>query len=223
MTAIHLTAGQSPPRATDRLGDPSRHAGAPGVEAHLDRGRVMLRRITADEFFKIIRAGIIDESEKVELIDGVIEQLAPAGDDHHDALLFLTEALRPLDGFRLCVQLTLKLPNDTVVDPDVLLVRKTARPKGSFGPDQVLLAIEVGKSSLARDRSLKAALYAAAGIPEYWIVDVEDQSIHVHADPSRDVYKKTSVVSNAETVTATRIPSVTIPVSDIFPPLNTAP
>jgi Uma2 family endonuclease len=82
---------------------------------------------------------------------------------------------------------------------------------------QALLIIEVAESSLATDRNVKAAIYAASGVPEYWIMNLVDHVIEVSTDPSGDAYAKTTIYRRGAQITLTQFPDVTIRVADVLP------
>jgi len=98
-------------------------------------------------------------------------------DPHHGAIMALIGAVRYERGFVFTVQTTLRLSDETVVDPDMMVLRPKARPKGGLHPEDVILLVEVSDSSLRPDRDIKLPLYARAGIPEYWIVDTESRTV----------------------------------------------
>jgi Uma2 family endonuclease len=82
----------------------------------------------------------------------------------------------------------------------------------------VLLVIEVAGESLRLDRKSKAALYARAGIPEYWIVNLAESTVEVHRepDPTTDSYRARTAVPSGGTLTGTSVPAVPIDVADLF-------
>ena len=83
--------------------------------------------------------------------------------------------------------------------------------------DDVLLAIEVSHSSLARDRLVKAPLYARAGVPELWLVRVEERAIEVLREPSESGYRRSRVVRLGGRVSAVAVDGVDLAVGSLFP------
>jgi Uma2 family endonuclease len=81
-----------------------------------------------------------------------------------------------------------------------------------------LLVVEVAHSSQEKDRILKAPLYAQAGIRNYWLVDVDRRKVEVYTQPSGRRYRKVQVLTRRETLRATGLPRISIPVSRILPP-----
>ena len=103
-------------------------------------------------------------------------------------------------------------------EPDVTLLRYRADfYKGKFPePEDVLLLVEVAESSLDYDRRTKEPLYARAGIPEYWIVDLIHREIIVHRDPSRSRYRSIQTLKAGESIAPLAFPEVSLAVSDLL-------
>lgn len=146
------------------------------------------RLFTADEYLQMIDAGIIHEDEHVELIDGVIVQMSPVGNNHTQILTRLI--LQYNEGFGphvawLAVEASLEIGENNVPEPDFMLVRP--RSEDDFSPiakQDVLLIVEIADSSLKRDLQVKVHAYAAAGIPEVWVLDVVSGRVYIHRDPN---------------------------------------
>ena len=153
--------------------------------------------LSVEQYHQIIEAGILHEDEPLELIDGVLvrrdradgkgEEM-PQGERHSGVLGQLTELLTiacfPV-GCHPRIQLPLPLPPIDEPEPDVCLVRGRARDYIGRYPTRtdVIAVIEVASSSLMYDRRTKQRLYAAANIPEYWIVNLQDNVVEVFRSP----------------------------------------
>jgi Uma2 family endonuclease len=183
--------------------------------------RERLRPISVDEYHRMIEAGILDEDEKVQLIDGMLVAMTPLGQPHAFAIMRLTRLLaRALsDDFEVLPQLPLTLGDDSEPEPDLAVVRAQDVASTTRHPRTALLVIEVSGDSLRFDRRTKAALYARTGIPEYWIVNLEDATIEVRSNPdaATGAYRETRVVPGGETLTATAVPGVSVDVASLFP------
>jgi Uma2 family endonuclease len=83
---------------------------------------------------------------------------------------------------------------------------------------EALVVVEVAVSSQAKDRVLKAPLYAQAGIPSYWLVDLERRIVEVYTQPSGRRYRKVRTLTRRDTLRAVGLPRVSIPVARILPP-----
>ena len=134
-------------------------------------------------------AGLV-ANERVELLDGTIVTMSPQGCPHAGTVDQLGELLRrAIDGrFRVRMQLPVVLNDWSEPEPDlaVCVLEPHRYTRAHPLPEQIVLICEIASSSLGYDRTEKAAAYAASGIPEYWIVDVDRRSIHVLRDPDRD-------------------------------------
>jgi Uma2 family endonuclease len=98
-------------------------------------------------------------------------------------------------------------------EPDVAVV-----PVGDYDtehPSEAYLIIEVSESSLARDRGIKQRIYAASGVPEYWIVDVRTKCIDVYRDPREEGYRSHERITHAGTVVPSCFPDVVVAVRDV--------
>jgi Uma2 family endonuclease len=142
------------------------------------------RRWTREEFYRLAESGFFGPEERVELIEGEIVVMAPPGPEHSDPIRYGNMALVRLYGAThdVAVQLPLDLSQSSQPQPDFALIARGTVPRRTL-PTTADLVIEVSLTSLAFDRKEKAALYARAGIPEYWIIDVANRSVEAHRDP----------------------------------------
>ncbi len=182
--------------------------------------RERLRPISVDEYHRMIDAGILDEDEKVQLIDGMLVEMTPQGRPHAFVIQRLNRLLsRALgDEFEVLTQLPLTLSSDSEPEPDLAVVRAQDAASRTQHPSTALLVIEVSDDSLRFDRRKKAALYARTGIPEYWIVNLEDATIEVRSDPDKATgeYRDSRVARRGETMTAAAVPDVQVDVARLF-------
>ncbi len=134
----------------------------------------------------MVEAGILDEHARVELFDGVLVEMSPISPRHEDVLEWLVAhfVTATTGRFRVRVQSMLLIPGASYFLPDLLVIEPG--PRGRL-PDIASLVVEVAHTSLPRDH-WKAAWYAAAGVPDYWIVDVDRDEVLVHRQPHDDVY-----------------------------------
>jgi Uma2 family endonuclease len=178
------------------------------------------RRITVGEYHRMIEAGILGEDEHVELIAGTLVAMTPQGSRHAVVIQRLTAALVRGVGDELAVrpQLPLTLSGDCEPEPDLAVVRAADAPLDGPHPGRALLVVEVAGDSLRLDRQSKAALYARAGIPEYWIVNLADSAIEAHSDPdpATGVYRSRAVAAPGQTLTSRSVPSVAIDVARLL-------
>jgi Uma2 family endonuclease len=142
------------------------------------------KRWTRDEYYRLHESGFFGPEERVELIEGELVLMAPAGYEHTNPIrrgnMLLTGLYR--DTHDVAVQCPLDLGQISEPQPDFALIARDTIPVKAL-PTTADLVIEVSYSSLAFDRKEKAALYAKAGIPEYWIIDVVGRKVEVYREP----------------------------------------
>jgi len=163
---------------------------------------VPVRRFTVAEYRRLGTAGILADDDRVELLEGWIVPQMVHNPPHDNAIELAQEILRPElpGGWSLRVQSSVTL-SDSEPEPDLAVVRGSARERQGRHPTahEVGVVIEVADTSLERDRTIKARLYARARIPTYWIINLVERQVEVHLDPSSATgdpcYEKVNVVS----------------------------
>jgi Uma2 family endonuclease len=177
------------------------------------------RRLSVDEYHRMIEAGILDEDERLELLEGVIVAMSPQDEPHAWPIQRLTRILTRVlrDEYDVRVQLPLTLGRSNEPEPDLAVVRAGPRTKGRH-PRTALLVIEVAKDSLRKDRTVKAALYARFRVPEYWVVNIEAEAVEVFTEPRprSGVYGRARAVGKGETLISESLPEVSVPVRTLF-------
>jgi Uma2 family endonuclease len=150
------------------------------------------RRFTVAEVEAMVAAGVMDEDERVELIGGELVPMSPKG-NHHEivkiALLRRWYRAAP-DDFNIAPETTFRLSEDTYLEPDVVIYARASGLKGLTGTN-ALLVVEIADSSLRYDTGRKAALYAAFGVRELWVVDAVKLMARIFRDPAPDGYRET--------------------------------
>jgi Uma2 family endonuclease len=163
-----------------------------------------LHRYSPDAYHRLIEAGGFDEDERVELLDGLLVGMSPKTPRHERAVRWLGRWLsRSIDEERFEVGIASPLTLGTSEpEPDVaLLIRGAPTP---YHPASAALVIEVAVSSLARDLGVKAELYASAGVPEYWVLDLDGRRMIVHRRPAPDGYGERFEVGPGQALAAER-------------------
>lgn len=150
-------------------------------------------KLDVSAFYRMAEAGIIGESDRIELIDGELIDMAPIGQDHAGMVGILNETLVLECAGRaiVSVQNPLRVNDLNQPQPDFIVSHRRAdyyRTGERAGPADVLLVIEVSDSSLCFDRTVKLGIYARAGLPEYWIVDLTNRAVIIHRQPSGASY-----------------------------------
>ena len=150
-------------------------------------------RLSLDDYERMADAGILTRESHVELIEGVIVDVAPIGSRHAgvvDQILHLIAD--QLASAVLRVQNPIRLGNYSEPEPDIVLLkpRKDYYKKSHPQADDVLLIIEVADTSIDYDRKIKIPLYAEHGVPEVWLIDLNLGQIEIYLEPSNDGFRK---------------------------------
>ncbi len=143
--------------------------------------------LTKDEYYRLSAEGRYD-GRRVQLINGELIEMAAQTNFHAAAIEMTREALHAIfgEGYWVRVQNSLDLSPWSVPDPDLAVVKGDCRHPTEENPTTAVLIVEVSWSTLATDRRLKGSLYAASGIADYWIVNLEDRQLEVYRDPVPD-------------------------------------
>ncbi|HEX9189108.1 MAG TPA: Uma2 family endonuclease [Vicinamibacteria bacterium] len=177
------------------------------------------RLLSVDEYHRMIEAGILDEDERVELLEGVIVASPPQSPAHAHCILWLSRLLirRLGEEHVVGVRTPLTLGARSEPEPDLSVVRADSVSRERH-PGTAVLVIEVAHDSLRRDRRVKGALYARHGVPEYWIVNLEERVVEVFLEPdtTSGTYRRSRTVTTAETLASEALPEISFPVAELF-------
>ncbi len=182
--------------------------------------QALRKRFTIEDYHRMGRAGIFSEDDRVELIDGEIVVMTPIGSPHAGKVDRLNNILTPRLAGRATVRVQnpVLLPPDSEPQPDLALIRprpdfyERAHPRA----DDVLLLIEVSDTSLEYDRTVKLPLYARAGIPEVWIVDLAGECVEVYREPQPHGYRHVRRFTRGQSLTPSALPDLRLSVDEIF-------
>jgi Uma2 family endonuclease len=178
------------------------------------------RRFTRAEYHRMGEVGILREGDRVELIRGEIVEMSPPGRRHRAFVGNLNQLLAVrLSGLAVVwTQNPIVLGDDSEPQPDVAILRRRSVPykEREAGAQDVFALIEVADSSLAYDRTTKMRLYAQAGIPEYWIVDCDAETIETYRDPTPDGYRDVARIAGMASVALLAFPDVELATAEIF-------
>jgi Uma2 family endonuclease len=183
---------------------------------------LLQRRLTLEQYERMVEGGILTSGDRVELLDGEIVEKVPIGTRHSACVIRLQRLfMRALDDGRatVAVQSPLGLPPNSEPEPDVALLKPRADDYASLHPrpQDVLLVVEVCDSSIGRDR-VKLRLYARAGIPEVWLVDLTRNLVDVYRRPDGARYAERATFERAGRLTPLHFPAVAFTVDDVLPP-----
>jgi Uma2 family endonuclease len=181
---------------------------------------VVRRRFTVAELLRLSETGFLGDDERVELIRGEIIEMSPINAAHASTVSRLLSLLSRVLGERviLSVQNPVQLDDESLPQPDITLLR----PRDDFyhtkhpGPQDVLLLIEVSDSTLNYDRRTKRALYGAAGIVEYWVINLPNRRIEVFREPQPDGYRTTTRYAPGEMLSPLAFDDIVLNVKEIL-------
>jgi Uma2 family endonuclease len=190
--------------------------------------QMTIRHFSLEEYHWLIEHGFFQEDERVELIEGVLQSMSPKGLRHAACL---TRGLRIFNtalSEHACVRaqdpITLSASNSEP-EPDLVVAQRRENDYADHHPlpKDVILVIEIASSSLEYDRRVKVPVYAAAGIVEYWIVNLRDDLIEVYREPTSPdegapYYHQHLRFSAQDTVNPAQFPDCAISVKDLLPP-----
>ena len=175
-------------------------------------------RWTVADYHRMAEAGILTEDDRVELIDGESIEKSPISPARLLAVVALTRYLSGVVGPEVIVGINnpVRLSEHSEPEPNVSLVRWDAPRDILPAPPDVLLVIEVADSPQDYDRGVKLPLYAAAGIPEVWLVDLVAEAIERHTEPHEGRYRQLLTVGRGASLTSAVLPDITIAVDDLL-------
>ena len=178
------------------------------------------RRFTVAEYYAMADAGILSETDRVELLDGDVIVMPPIGDWHAASVKLFANTFPPaLQGrAMIAVQDPVRLGDDSEPQPDIVLLewRDDFYRSGHPTPGNVLLLIEVADSSVEFDRTVKLAAYARVGIPEVWIAARSERRIESYRGPVADQYTDVQYFGPGESVSPQAFPDVIVEVDRVI-------
>lgn len=160
------------------------------------------RRFSVEEYHRLTQIGMLNEDDKVELIQGEIVKMSPIGPKHAAVLRRMVHLFNVFFGDKYIIspQNPVQLGNDSEPEPDIVLLKKREDFYASAHPSakDIILLVEIADSTLQYDVEVKLPLYAEAGIAEYWIADLQNQKIIIHTDPEGVVYLNVDTYQKGE-------------------------
>jgi Uma2 family endonuclease len=177
---------------------------------------VTRRKWTGDDVLAMVRAGILHEGDRIELLAGEIVAMPSKGARHEimrtELNLFWARRL-PVD-VKFAAEAPLKLAPHDEPEPDLILFPASMRVPDVRG-DTVLLVVEIADSSLSYDLNVKAPRFAAFGVREYWVIDPIAVRTTVHLDPSPEGYRHVTEMPGSELLTPVAAPSLAVRLTDL--------
>ncbi len=178
------------------------------------------RKFTVTEYHQMAEAGILTENDRVELIRGEIVLMSAIGRRHAACVRRLINLFSQRVGSLaiLDVQDPLQLDNYSEPQPDIVLLRQradfyeAAHPQ----PEDVILLVEVADTTVEYDREVKIPSYAAAGIREVWLVDINNQSIEVYLEPLPSGYQNIRKYQRGEIIFLSALGDLSVSVDEVL-------
>ena len=164
--------------------------------------------------------GAFDPDERVELVGGQIFDMSPIGTLHARCVKFLNSFLSTRLGGKLIVSVQDPIMLDDLSEPQpdiaVLAFREDFYKEALPAAGDVRLIIEVADTSAEFDRGVKFQRYAAAGIPEAWLIDLNNDRVEVHFAPQASAYSRANIYQRGENAVSRTIPEIELAVDNIL-------
>jgi Uma2 family endonuclease len=172
-----------------------------------------VHRMSAEDYHRLVESGGLDEDSRIELIEGLILDKSPKSPAHENVIAWLLEVLvLGMDRRRYRVRPAAPLSlGSSEPEPDITVVARDV--DAPYHPATAALVIEIAASSQRRDLHVKPAIYARAGVPLYWVIDLDGGRAVAHTEPSADGYRSVEIVTE---LTAPHIGLATIAVADVL-------
>ena len=185
-----------------------------------------LRGWTVSEFEKLFEAGFFAPDARLELIEGQVFEKMSQNEPHARAIMLVQYKLMEVfaTGYLVRMQIPLILGESSKPEPDAAVVRGSLRDGNTALPSTAELVVEISDSTLVQDQQTKAALYARAGIAEYWIVNLVERTLEVRRQPSVMAnellghgYRSTQILLPGERIAPLSAPDTEIGVDELLP------
>jgi len=165
-------------------------------------------KLNIDQYHAMIAAGIIEEDAQLELLEGLLVLKMPKNPPHRISTKLIRAALEKIipNGWYVDSQEPITL-SDSEPEPDVMVIRGQTTDYRDRHPQalDIELVIEVSDATLERDRTMKKRIYAKAGIPIYWILNLRDRQLEVYIQPRMEEseYAYSQIFTESESITIT--------------------
>lgn len=180
---------------------------------------VEVHRWTREEYERMAAAGFFPPEARVELVEGVVYDMAPQTSFHSTGVYAFEEELRAVfsSGYAIRAQMPLALGDDSEPEPDIAVVPGSFKDYAYAHPTTAVLVVEVADSSISHDKRRKIPLYAQAGIPESWLLNLRRKVLEVYRDPVDGLYRSRTLLRLGDTVSPLARPEAVLSVASFFP------
>ncbi len=177
-------------------------------------GSERARPLRRGEYEELVELGAFGD-ERIELLRGVLVEMTPQGHQHARITAWIAQWFSralAIARFEVRSHSPYAASDESMPEPDVSVSRRTQR---EGHPDAALLLVEVSDTSLVKDRKIKTEIYAEAGVPEYWIINVRSRSVEVRTQPGRAGYARVVTRSDDDVLRPLKLRGLELAVADI--------
>jgi len=179
---------------------------------------------TIADYHQMIESGILNDDDRVELLEGKIVCMSPQRPFHASSVQRSSRLLFRLLGdlAEIRIQLPVTLGNKSEPEPDVAVVKLDVNEYSLRHPESadIYLLIEVADSTITKDRKQKSIIYAKNQVLEYWILDLQRRQVYIFRQPEAQSYREQFVLSSSDTVTLQAFPDIAIALDAMFPVIH---
>ena len=184
------------------------------------RAAIVPKRFTVEEFHKMTEAGILPEESGWEIIDGYLIDKMSIGSRHAGTVKRLNRKLSSMveDKAIISVQDPIHIDEYNEPEPDIALLnlRDDFYAESHPIPKEVLLLIEVSDSTIESDRTIKKTLYAEAGIAEFWLVNLKENTVERYSSLKNGSYRLAEILESGESIKAGTIENLELKIDEIL-------
>jgi Uma2 family endonuclease len=178
------------------------------------------RRFTREEYFRMAETGVLGPEDHTELIDGYLVEMTARNAPHRAVIVngtkLFVDLLRDTD-YSVQVQSTLPLDCRDVPEPDFAIFRGGGSDLLDGEPEEIPLIVEVADTTLTYDRTEKLVCYASNDIPEYWIVNLQAQTLECYHNPADDEYRERRTLERDDSIAPRFDDTLELTVADLLP------
>ena len=175
---------------------------------------------TVDDLDQMLESGVLTEDDNVELLNGELVTMSPVGSRHAACVKRLNHFFSQTIGDKaiVSVQDPIQIRPNSQPEPDIAILRvrhdfyMDAHPEAA----DVLLLIEVSDSSLDYDKEIKLGIYGRGGVPEVWIINLQDEQVDSYRGPFNGGYRLRERFLLGENIKADLLPKLEVNISQVF-------
>ncbi len=175
-------------------------------------------RFSVKDYYRMAETGVLRPDARVELLDGKIIDMSPIGPFHGDVTDHLNEIFvaASMGRWRTRVQNSLRLDEHSEPQPDLVLAKPISYRQQHPQPEDVYLLIEVSDTTLAADQEDKLPAYGHAGIPEVWIVNLNDLTVEIYREPNFTGYASKTILRAGDQAKPLAFPDAAVDVAELL-------